>query len=103
MRYWNVAPAKYAKLNTVAYPGQLQPLPTPQYVWSHISMHFIKCNLGGSGQIYQVCTFPTFIPLNLSPAVAKLFLDNIHKLHGLPHSIITDRDKVFKRALARVV
>ncbi|XP_071901104.1 uncharacterized protein [Coffea arabica] len=27
--------------------------------------------------------------------VAQAFLDNIYKLHGLPESIITDRDKIF--------
>lgn len=27
--------------------------------------------------------------------LAKLFLDNIYKLHGMPQNIISDRDKVF--------
>lgn len=39
-----------------------------------------------------------FLPLShpfSTPTVAKLFLNNIHKLHGLSQSIITDRDKVF--------
>jgi hypothetical protein len=39
-----------------------------------------------------------FIPL-LHPftaaKVARIFLDNIYKLHGLPSNIISDRDRVF--------
>jgi hypothetical protein len=35
--------------------------------------------------------------------VAKLFLDNIYKLHGMPDSIVSDRDRVFTSTLAVVV
>nr|GEX91946.1 Ty3/gypsy retrotransposon protein [Tanacetum cinerariifolium] len=31
--------------------------------------------------------------------VAQLFLDNIYKLHGLPESIVSDRDNVFIKVL----
>ena len=30
--------------------------------------------------------------------VAQLFLDNIFRLHGLPESIVTDRDRIFTSA-----
>lgn len=30
-----------------------------------------------------------------APSVAQVFLDNIYKLHGLPKSIISDRDAIF--------
>jgi hypothetical protein len=39
-----------------------------------------------------------FLPLKhpyTSISVAKLFLDEVYKLHGMPLSIISDQDKVF--------
>jgi hypothetical protein len=42
--------------------------------------------------------FAHFIPLRhpfTAESVAKLFLDNVYRLHGMPLSIISDRDRVF--------
>lgn len=39
-----------------------------------------------------------FIPLAhpfTAPLVAKLFLQQVYRLHGLPTSIVSDRDRVF--------
>lgn len=39
-----------------------------------------------------------FIPLShpyTALNIAQFFLDKVYKLHGLPNSIINDRDKVF--------
>jgi hypothetical protein len=42
--------------------------------------------------------FAHFIPLRhpfTAASMARLFLDNIYRLHGLPKSIISDRDRIF--------
>lgn len=42
--------------------------------------------------------FGHFIPLHYpftTSFVAKLFLDQVYKLHGMPSSIVLDRDKIF--------
>ena len=45
-----------------------------------------------------------FIPLRhpfKAPQVAKVLWDHIVKLHGIPSSIVSDRDRVFTSALWR--
>jgi hypothetical protein len=42
--------------------------------------------------------FAHFVPLRhpfLAASVAKVFMDNIYKLHDLPKSIISDHDRIF--------
>jgi transposase InsO family protein len=42
--------------------------------------------------------FSHFIPLKhpfTATTVAKLFLDNIYRLHGMPQAIVSDRDRIF--------
>jgi hypothetical protein len=48
--------------------------------------------------------FAHFVPLAhpyIASAVASIFMNEIYKLHGLPNSIISDRDPVFTRAFWR--
>jgi len=72
----------------------------PEKPWTHISADFItKLPLAqGYDSILVVCDrvikMAHFVPTTektLAEGVARLFQDNIWKLHGLPESIITDR------------
>lgn len=84
----------------IAYPGLLQPLLEPQHAWSHIFMDFIEGlpTSGGKNVILvmvdRFTKYGHFLPYS-AETVAKLFLDNIYKLHGMLQSIVTDRDKIF--------
>lgn len=88
----------------VSYPGLLQPLPVPLHSWSHISLDFIEGLPNSKGKDTKLVIVDRFTKyghiLALSHpftavTVAKIFLDSIFKLHGLPRSITSDRDKVF--------
>ena len=82
----------------------LQPLPIPHGVWKDLSMDFIEGLPKSEGySVIQVVVdrltkFVYFLPVKhpyTIVSIAKLFLDNIVKLHGLPQSIVIDRDTVF--------
>lgn len=92
------------KTETMAYPRLLQPLPIPERLWSDISMDFIEGlpNSFTKSVIYVVVDrlskYAHFIPLAhpyTATTVAQAFLDNIFRLHGMPSSIVSDRDKIF--------
>jgi hypothetical protein len=93
-----------AKPYRSSYPGLLQPIPVPTATWDVISMDFIE-GLPRSGSANAILVivdkyskYAHFVPLRhpfTAAGVAKLFMDNIYKLHGLPSAIISDRDRIF--------
>jgi hypothetical protein len=84
--------------------GLLQPLPVASRVWVDISMDFIKAlpKVHGKSVILTVVDrfskFAHCIPLShpcTAASVARAFFNDIVCLHGLPESIVSDRDPVF--------
>jgi hypothetical protein len=85
-------------------PGLLQPLPIPESTWTSISMDFITGLPKSEGKevimvvVDRFTKYSHFIPLShpyRAADVAQSFLDHVYKLHGLPSSLITDRDPIF--------
>jgi hypothetical protein len=84
--------------------GLLQPLPLPDNVWEDISMDFVTGLPPSKGYTVIMVVVDRFSKgihlgaLNTgftAYKVAELFVSMVCKLHGLPKSIISDRDPVF--------
>jgi hypothetical protein len=99
-----------AKHSNTKPAGLLQPLPPPARPWEAITMDFIEgLPMSDNANVILVIVdrltkYAHFLPLKhpyTAATVAKLYLDNIVKLHGVPLSIISDRDKIFTSAFWR--
>ncbi|GJW00651.1 ribonuclease H-like domain-containing protein [Tanacetum coccineum] len=84
--------------------GLLQPLPIPSHVWDDLSMDFITHLPASNGKtviwviVDRLSKFAHFLslPTNFTAdSLASIFLHEIYRLHGLPNSIVTDRDPLF--------
>lgn len=84
--------------------GFQQPLPIPQQIWDDLSIESIMGLLLSKGYSVifvvadQLSKFAHFMPLKAdfsSSVVAKVFIHNVVKLHGVSKRIISDRDRAF--------
>jgi hypothetical protein len=92
------------KGETIKALGTLQPLIISPSIWRDISMDFIvgppKSNnnsfimvvVDHLSKYAHLCDFQH--PFTTC-TVAQFFMDNIFKLHGMPHSIVSERDPTF--------
>ena len=101
--------AKHEHLKT---PGLLQPLPIPTEPWRDLTMDFVEGLPVSEGYevimvvVDRFTKYAHFVPLChpfIAATVARAFWDNIIKLHGVPHSIVSDRDRVFTSAMWRAL
>jgi hypothetical protein len=90
--------------------GLLHPLPIPTNAWKSVSMDLIVELPPSSGlNSILVCVdrftkMAHFIPTNsdvTAEQAAKLYLNNVFKLHGLPGDIVSDRGQQFTSRFTR--
>lgn len=84
--------------------GLLQPLPIPEGPWEELTMDFIVGLPPSKGHVAIMVIVDRFkktghfFPLKkgyTASKVAKVFVNNVVKLHGFPRSILTNRDPLF--------
>ena len=92
------------KAETVAPAGLLQPLAIPTKPWSNVSLDFVNGLPKSQGfevilvVVDRLIKYVYFIPLShlySAAKVARLYMQYVFKLHGLPTSLVSDRDATF--------
>jgi hypothetical protein len=82
----------------------LNPLPIPANAWQDLSIDFIEGLPKYEGYLVilvvvnHLTNYAHFMPLKhpyTASSVAQVFFNNVVKLHGVPRTILSDKDKVF--------
>jgi hypothetical protein len=94
------------KGETVKSPGTLQRLPIPPAIWKDISMDFITGLPKSRNKsiimvvVVRLSKYAHFCALQhlfIASMVAQIFMDQNFNLHGMSHSIVSNRDPTFTR------
>ncbi|MCO5557923.1 hypothetical protein L7F22_011496 [Adiantum nelumboides] len=79
--------------------GKLQPLPVPNTPWERIAMDFITDlpkSKNGNDAIWTIIDRfskqARFLPIKKTDHMARIFLAHIFKHHGMPKTIVSDKD-----------
>ena len=98
-------PCQLNKAKNTKPAGKLSPLPIPGDIWHSMSLDFITglpTTTTGHDAILvfvdRLSKMAHFAPCTKETTAldtAKLFIDHVYKLHGLPREIISDRDSRF--------
>lgn len=89
--------------------GELQPLSTPEFKWTDLTMNFvteISWSRDWNGSMYdsilvvvnRLSKMVHYVPMAKTVSaenLAEIFVREVVRLHGLPESIVTDRGFVF--------
>jgi hypothetical protein len=90
--------------------GLLQPLELPLSPWQTVSMDFITQlprSKAGHDAIFvivdKLSKMYQFVATTTTATTARLFINHVWKLHGVPKVIISDRDPLFTSAFTRAL
>ncbi|TXT11509.1 uncharacterized protein COLE_01919 [Cutaneotrichosporon oleaginosum] len=101
-----------AKPANTAPTGMLQPMPIPPTRWDTVTMDFaVKLPVSNSFDAILVVVDKLTKRVHLCPTtdnatasdIAKVFIRDVVRLHGLPRNIISDRDSRFTSAFWRAI
>ena len=100
----NCTTCQQVKYETKKPSGLLQPLPIPQAIWEDLSLDFITGLPISKGHtailvvvdrlskgVHMAALLPNFT----AHKVALVFFEIVCKLHGMPRSLVSDRDPLF--------